>query len=144
MQVHTNSDNTKMSIESDFQAKLHIYADKTRLLISANVPTPQSPVLPNNIRQHSPHKIPMPSSTSHGRLLHLTTNLASPEYLSLLPARFEIVCGYFVLRLEILSPCRAAQKVCFERISKRECFQGFSAEHDHVGVVRRLEGFGLW
>ena len=84
----------------------------------------------------------MPNSTVHGRLVHLTTYLASSEYLSLvLYVRFEIGCGYFVLRLEILASCWTAKKVRFGRISEGEFLCRLSAEHDHVGVIRCLEGF---
>ena len=87
----------------------------------------------------------MPSSTGHGRLQHLKTNLPPPEYLSfMLPTHTEIACGYLMLRLEMLSPCRAAQEVCFDRISECERFLGFSAEHDHVGIVRRFWSIGKW
>ena len=84
----------------------------------------------------------MPNSAVHSRLVHLTTYLASSEYLSLvLLARFEIACGNFVLRLEILSSCWTAQKVRFDGISEGEFFCRLSAEHDHVGVIRCLESF---
>ena len=87
----------------------------------------------------------MTSSTSHSRLLHFTTDLAPPENLSLLlPTDGEVACGYFVLRLEMFSSCWTAEKVCFDGFSERELFWGFSAEHDNVGVVRRLWRFGEW
>ena len=84
----------------------------------------------------------MPNRTSQRRLMHLLTDLAPPEYLSfLLSARFEVACGYLMLRLEMLSPCWAAQEVGFDRIAEGERFGGFAAEHDHVGVVHRLWSF---
>ena len=84
----------------------------------------------------------MPNSTVHSRLVHLRTYLASPEYLSLvLPARFEIACGYFVLRLEILFSCWTAEKICFDGISEGKMLCRLPAEYDHVGVIRYLEGF---
>ena len=110
-----------------------------RRILRPKLHFPESPILPHKVRQHSSHKIPMPHRTSHGRLLHLPTNLAPPQYLSLPPsALFEIACRYLMLRLEMLSPSRAAQEVCFDWIAERECFWVFSAEHDHVGVVHRL------
>ena len=84
----------------------------------------------------------MPNRTVHSRTVHLRTYLTSPEYLSLVsPARFEIAGGYFVLRLEILSSCRTAKKVRFDRISEGEVFCRLSAEQDHVGVIRCLGDF---
>lgn len=85
----------------------------------------------------------MPSRTSHSRPLHLQTDLASPQNLSLLPsARFEIARGYLMLRLEMQSPCRAAEEVCLDWIAERERFGRLSAEQDHVGVVCRLWSCG--
>ena len=42
-----------------------------------------------------------------------------------------------MLRLEMLSPGRAAEEVRFDWIAERECLGCFSAKNDHVGVVRR-------
>ena len=47
-----------------------------------------------------------------------------------------------MLRLEMLSPRRAAQEVGLDGIAEGEGFGRLSAEEDHVGVVLRRWGSG--
>lgn len=86
----------------------------------------------------------MPRRTSHRRLVHLPTNLPSPQNLPLVPSllRLEVARGDLMSRLEVLSPRGAAEEVCFDWVAEGEGFGRLSAEQHHVGVVRRRWGSG--
>ena len=101
---------------------------------NAHFPFPL-PILPNNVREHTPHYMPMPNRTAHLRCFQ-TSSLASSYDGPLSTGNFVVErLVDLMLRYKMLSPCRTSKKIRLHWFPESKRSRRFSAKDYDVGEI---------